>query len=172
MQLLSLPPDAAAKLERLACDLYLADFDLLLVGDGSGTVYNRPAGWGCVAYDRRMKSVTLHAGTLSTGTNNLAELMPYVQALWHHHQDHRQAPDRPVRVLIVSDSEVTVRCGNGQYARKANACLWASIEWFAQNGYRLGWRHVPRNSNEWSTLMDTVAGKARRLMLDEPPANP
>src|SRR2546423_11661451 len=109
MDSLTLSPDTAANLNALAQELGLADFDLLLIGDGSGTVYNRPAGWGCVAYDRHKQQVTLHTGAASTGTNNFAELFPYIQALWHHHQDHGQMPVTPVRVQIVSDSELTVR---------------------------------------------------------------
>ena len=75
-----------------------------------------------------------------------------------------------MRVQIVSDSELTVRCGNGVYQRKANACLWAAVQWFELNGYLLAWRHVRRNSNAWSALMDSVAGQARRLMLPALPA--
>jgi ribonuclease HI len=169
MTLPPLPPDAATSLQSLADALFLPDFDLLLVGDGSGTTYPEPAAWGCLAYDRRKDKVTLHAGTTSCGTTNLAELMPYVQALWHHHQDHGQAPTTPVQVVIVSDSELTVRCGNGRYQRKANASVWAALRWFEDNGYRITWRHVPRNSNAWSTLMDQVAGALRRSWRDEWP---
>jgi hypothetical protein len=78
-------------------------------------------------------------------------------------------PTAPVRVQVVSDSELTVRCGNGRYARRANGCLWASIRWFEQNGYEIAWRHVPRNSNAWSALMDGLASRARLLMADALP---
>jgi ribonuclease HI len=166
MSPMTLPQESIATLERLAQRLGLADFDLLLVGDGSGTVYDRPAGWACVAYDRRKRSAVLHAGATSGGTNNFAELFPYVQALWHHHQDHDQAPTLPVRVSIVSDSELTVRCGSGRYARRANGCLWAAVSWFEQNGYQLSWRHVPRNSSAWGALTDAVAGRMRLLMAE------
>jgi ribonuclease HI len=162
---LTLPPDAAVDLTALAQQLGLADFDLLLIGDGSGTVYDQPAGWGCVAYDRHKDQVVLHAGATSCGTNNFAELFPYVQALWHHHQVHKNDLAGPIRVQIVSDSELTVRCGNGLYARNANACYWASIAWFETHGYSLTWSHVPRNSNPWHTLMDAVAGALRRQIL-------
>ena len=103
------PENQAAALEELARQLALPDFDLLLVGDGSGTVYDRPAGWACVAYERCTGRVVLHAGAASGGTNNFAELVPYVQALWSYHQQHGQ-PAAPVRVQVVSDSELTVRC--------------------------------------------------------------
>jgi ribonuclease HI len=153
-------------LERLAGDLDLADFDLLLVGDGSGTVYDRPAGWACVAYDRRRRQAVIHAGSVTGGTNNFAELAPYIQALWHHDQEHGPAIVTPVRVQVVSDSELTVRCGAGRYARRANGCLWAAVEWFERHGYRLAWRHVRRNSNAWSAWTDPQAGTARRPLAD------
>ena len=153
--------DVIANLDALAGALNLSTFDLLLIGDGSGTIYTQPGAWACAAFDRRTGKVRLHAGALSGSTNNLAELAPYVQALWHHHQEHGQDPTTPVRVSIVSDSELTVRCGQGRYARRANACLWAAINWFERNGYLLAWQHVPRNSNVWSSQCDRVAGLAR-----------
>jgi ribonuclease HI len=151
-------------MDMLATHLDLPDHDLLLVGDGSGTSYEKPVGWTCIAHDRRRPRVTVHVGTLSCGTNNVAELLPYVQALWHHSQDHAKAPATPVPVVIVSDSEVTVRCGNRQYARRANACIWAEIDAFEKLGYCLHWHHVARNSNPWHALADTIAGQARLLM--------
>src|SRR5688500_8729707 len=112
-----------AQLRQLDRELGLGDHDLLLVGDGSGTVYQRPAGWACVAYDRLLKKAVVHAGGATTGTTNYAELFPYVHALWYHHQDHQGEPLRGYRVAVVSDSEVTVRCGNRLYQRRANGCL-------------------------------------------------
>jgi hypothetical protein len=119
-----------------------------------------------VAYDSRHGKAVLHVGALSVGTTNYAELAPYVQALWFHHQDHGLALARPVHVQIVSDSEVTVRCGSGLYARRANGCLWAALRWFEDNGYALRWRHVPRNSNTWSAWADELASGARRALAE------
>lgn len=156
--------DAIMALEALAEKLNLPGYDLLLIGDGSGTTYSQPAGWACVAYDVFTAQTTVHVGGLSCGTNNFAELAPFLQALWHDHQDHGQAVNRRVRVTIVSDIEVTVRCGNRQYSRNANACLWAGIAWFEEHGYELTWVHVRRNSNEWNTWVDYVAGVSRNVM--------
>jgi ribonuclease HI len=156
--------DAIDYLEYVSMGLQLPPSDLLLIGDGSGTVYREPAGWACAAYDRRKQQIHVHFGSLSEGTNNLAELAPFVQALWHHHQDHDQTPQLPVSVQIVSDSEVTIRCGSGVYARRANGWYWASIEWFERNGYDLNWKHVPRNSNPWNAWMDELSGALRERM--------
>jgi ribonuclease HI len=161
---LTLPPEASAALDRLAADLHLPAHDLLLYGDGSGSTYEKSVGWACIAHDRRKRRVTVHVGALSCGTNNVAELSPYVQALWFHHQDHGKAPAAAVQVVIVSDSEMTVRCGNGWYGRNANACVWAEIDAFEKLGYRLQWRHVPRNSNPFHVLADKFAGQARLAM--------
>jgi ribonuclease HI len=156
------PAEAEGDLEALARSLDLAEYDLLLVGDGSGTVYAEPAGWSCLAHDRIKGSIVLHAGAVTAGTNNFAELAPYVHALWFHHQEHPLGA--PIRAHVVSDSELTVRCGNGQYARRANGPLWAAIEWFERHGYRLRWHHVARASIPWNRLADEVAGRARRAV--------
>jgi len=158
---LFLAPDSLSALESLVHEQGLGDFDLLLVGDGAGSVHAQPAGWACVAYDRRKQQAVLHAGAVSSGTNNFAELTPFIHALWFHHQDHSQAPAVPVQVNIITDSEVTVRCGNGQYARRANGCLWVAVAWFEQNGYRLHWHHVRRGSNIWNTWVDSIGEQAR-----------
>jgi hypothetical protein len=164
MATITLPPETARELESLAEGLGLPAFDLLVVGDASGTVYHQPAGGACVAYDRRKSGVTAHAGALTCATNNLAELVPYVQALWHHDQDHGQAPATPVGVAIVSDSEVTVRCGARRYGRHANGCRWAAVEWFERHGYRLCWTHVRRNGNAWNAWANRVVVSMRVLL--------
>jgi hypothetical protein len=77
-----------------------------------------------------------------------------------HDQEH--PPGGPSRAHVACDSELTVRCGNRQYARRANGALWAAIEWFERRGYRLRWHHVARDSSPWNRLADrarrTVAG--------------
>lgn len=162
----TLPLETVDDLETLAGQLDLADFDLLLAGDGSGTVFDQPAGWACIAYNRRTYQAVLHAGATSCGTNNFAEVVPYIQALWFHEQGRSATDTEPVRVCVLSDSELTVRCGAGQYARRANGCLWSAVEWFERHRYQFTWRHVPRNSNPCNALADKVAGQVRRLLAD------
>ena len=162
----NLPVKAAGSPGLLATQLGLADFDLLLAADGPGTVYGRPAGWACVADDRATARVALHLGGLSCGTNNFGELTPFLQVLWHHHQHHGPAVNGPRRVVAVTDSELTVRCGNRQYSRSANGCLWAGVAWFEERGYELTWTHVRRNSNPWAAWLDDMAKLGRCLMQE------
>lgn len=153
--------------EDLTVQLNVADYDLLLVGDGSGNTADLPCGWYCTEYRRGAGSVVRHRGGCNMGSNNHAELMPYIQALWAFQV--RKEKNRwsllPVQVVIVSDSELTVRCGNRQYERKANKHLWAVIDWFELQGYVFRWVHVPRNSNPLNALADQEAGKTRKAIV-------
>lgn len=141
--------------------LQLESCEIVLVGDGSGTTSSSPYGW-CVLAFTRSGDVTRITRGGSGGTNNHAELEPYVYALQFVHNNKMGR-----KIGIISDSEVTVRCGNGQYERRANAALWAAIEWFERNGYEIVWRHVPRNSNPASSYADKVAGMVRKAIGGE-----
>lgn len=135
-------------------------FGLVLVADGSGSSLGEPCGWCCLSYSPGGALKTLLGGG-SCGTNNLAELEPFVQGLYEYHAGGGD----PCRVLLVSDSEVTVRCGMRRYARRANGHLWAAVDYFESEGFSLEWRHVKRNSNPASSACDAAAGGARRLFL-------
>ncbi len=151
-------------LEALASELSLPSFDLLLIGDGSGTTRDKASGWACVAWNRLIDEIDIHNGAISCGTNNFAELVPYVQALWHFDNIYRSIcrPGQVAHIEIISDSEVTVRCGNGVYVRKGNGCLWGAIEWFEKCGlYKIHWNHVHRNTNRFSKRCDWLAGESR-----------
>lgn len=147
-------------------EMGLTTFDYVLFGDGSGTTADKPCGWACYVADNMRRVITRHCGGCSNGTNNLAELVPYLLALWHINalDPHRASI---TRIAIVTDSEVTARCGSRQYDRRANASLWASIEWFEANGFEITWKHVRRNTNPVNADCDLIAGKVRKLIVAE-----
>jgi ribonuclease HI len=162
-------------MEALAHSLGAHTFDLALVGDGAGSHVDTPCGWAVTLYERAPRKMWSHHGGAGGGTNNYAELEPFVFALWAYrhvlwayHTGRFGQQNNPViappKVLIVSDSEVTVKCGRGQYTRRANLPLWASVEWFEQKGYEFEWVHVPRNSNPFNEWADRTAKTVRRLM--------
>jgi ribonuclease HI len=164
--LVELWPEARKSLRKLARCLDLGKYDLLLVGDGSGEDYQQTAAWACTSYDPLKKRAVVHAGMLTAATNNFAELFPYLHALWFHHHEHQGEPLRGYQVAVVSDSELTVRCGNRIYRRKANLCLWEAINWFERQAYVLRWHHVRRLSNPWNKLADVLAGQVRASAAD------
>lgn len=156
------------QVEQLIEELKLPPGDLYLFGDGSGTTLNLPCAHFVCLYEPSFKKVqTFHAG-YSNGTNNFAELMPYVHALWAYDAARpKEGKKQKIKVVIVSDSELTVRCAIGQYTRNANLPLWAAIDWFCSNGYEVSWHHVRRNSNFLMELADKRAGEVRRCIIYE-----
>lgn len=152
--------------EELTTTLGVRDYDLLLAGDGSGTTADQSCGWYCTEYVRGKGQVFPHRGGSNRGTNNHAELAPYIHALWAYHARREKNGGRPLspQVVIVSDSEWAVRCGNRQYDRNANKHLWAVFDWFETQGYRFRWFHVPRNSTPFHALADQEAGRTRKAI--------
>ena len=136
-------------------------YDLILVGDGSGTTHGKPCGWFVSSYDCLEDRVVFHSGSRSDGTSNIAELLPYIQALESYHA-RNTARKASTRVLIISDSELTVGHGSRQYSRNTNLALWSSMDWFESNGYSLTWRHTPRNKFLPTTLADLMARSLRQ----------
>lgn len=161
---------SSEQLEELVTELVLGDPDVVVMGDGSGSTAELPCGWFYTLFDRRSRWLTEEWGGVSGGTNNYAELSPYLHAMWVYHTrtfgngELRLKPN--VSVAIVSDSEITVRCGNRQYERRANAGLWAQIEWYEAHGYRMYWHHVTRNSTPFHVKADRLANVARRKLTE------
>jgi ribonuclease HI len=159
-------------LEDLAAALNLPVYDLLLVGDGSGTVAHRPCGSACVAYYKDLDTAKYFSSAFSHGSNNFAELVPYVHALQYDYNQRQfnatmrfKSVKSYPRVEIVTDSELTCKQGNKEYARNANTALWAAVDYFALIGYKIHWNWVARNSNPVNTICDEQSGKMRKLMM-------
>ncbi len=150
--------------DKLISEMNLPPCDLLIIGDGSGTTRDEPCGWYCKAYSPYFGWMRDFFGCSNTGTNNYAELFPYIQALWHYETIKLTLGITFTKVIIISDSEVTVRCGNGSYNRNCNLSLWAAIDWFVQHGYQIVWKHVPRNSNPVNKLADEMSKKMRHML--------
>ena len=141
------------------------NYDLLLVGDGSGTVLDKPCGYSCYIYDPKTNDQRLVYGGSNYGTNNFAELMAYILALT---EDTYHLPSYPRRVEILTDSEITCKGINREYSRSANKILWLFFEQFENMGYSIHANWMPRNQNPISELMDEISGKARKSLDNLP----
>src|SRR4051812_7107961 len=81
------PPSAldltvrAETLERLIARLGIAKWDYLVVGDGSGSTWDRGAGWGSVVVERDTDVRTVFGGAVNRGTVNFGEIMAALQPL-------------------------------------------------------------------------------------------
>lgn len=148
-----------AEINQLRSDLSIQEYEVLLVSDGSGTVATRASAWCCVRHQKSDNLIDIHYGSANLGTNNFAELVPIVNTLW---LDSYEKHKLPRKIVVVSDSELTVKCGNREYARNFNLMFWKSLDYLESIGYTIHWKHVPRNSNPLNSLCDKMAGSLRR----------
>lgn len=163
-------------LDRLTRELNLPEWDFLLVGDGSGCDWNIGAGWACLINGRVSgwpPYRKLVAGGWSDGTNNIAELSAYFQALYFIDANlgklYREKLNRSVlQVAIVTDSQFLVDSYRQQATTTGSlAPLWSGIRMFEMRGYALHFRHIPRLSITQNWAVDKVAGEARLRMQEE-----
>jgi len=149
----------------------ITHWDLLLVGDGSGNQWNLPSGWASILVHRWHGIRPLFFGAMNSGSINLAEMMPYLQALtWYDkHAGHAEIKTSgPRNVHIITDSRVIATHGTtaADFKQPLPACsqraLWAAMREFGFMGYRITWHWAARSSNSLNFLADLIAGMARR----------
>lgn len=162
-----------ARLYSLLNELNIKSWDVLLVGDGSGSGWDIGIGWSCVVIDKHTKSRKLIHGGGSTGTVNIAELMAYVHAmLWYSSHIgkgvRKDYPKKLIDVHVITDSKVVANQGGRVALRKmdgiANRALWASISDIARQGYKFHWHWVERLTSELNWAADQMAGSARKAV--------
>jgi len=163
----------SVRLYNLLKELDIKAWDVLLIGDGSGSGWDIGVGWSCVVIDQHTKTRKLVHGGGSTGTVNIAELMAYVHAmLWYSthigKELRQQYPRKIFDVHVITDSRVIVNQGKKVAERNtaglANRALWASISDIARQGYKFHWHWIERLTNELNWAADQMAGAARRAV--------
>ncbi len=167
-------PNQAGELAGILRQLGITDFDVCLIGDGSGTGWNDACGWACVLVDRLTHARQLFHGGMSTTSINVAEFMPYLQALcWYHsqHGSERMQRSGMIKVHVITDSQVTAVSGNRAAdltltLPRANQALWASIRQFTTMGYRLQYHWLNRETTLYNQCADLVASLCRRAVLN------
>ena len=148
-----------------------AAWDVLIVGDGSGTGWNNSCGWASILIDKRSQLRKSLLGGMNAGTSYLAELLPYVQALsWYIDGPGRalladkRAADltATVNVHIITDAEVVARQGSGKISRRKGRPYWAMMEALEDNGFTFSWHWLKRSKIELNQLCDYLASLSRQ----------
>jgi ribonuclease HI len=147
-------------------------WDIIMVGDGSGNQWDGAVGWSCLMADRLREEEATLVGAENAGTINAVELMPYLWGLRFHY-NHWYAGNLPsvMQVHIISDSQVTVNCGNGTYKRQANADLWCTVRYWETQGYVFNWHWTKGHCDDEPDLhrvADQLAYQARQKMSLDP----
>lgn len=149
------------------------DWDVCIVGDGSGQMWDIGAGWGGVVIDKRSRMRKLVYGGMNCGTVFIAEMMPYLHGLmWYYawlgeHVEHRKPL---IKVHCVTDNEGVATVGHelrggrvpGHVKKQRE--LWMAMASFAQRGILLDFTHVPRSEIALNVYTDDVSRKSRLVM--------
>lgn len=158
-------------LEALLARLKIKDWDIILIGDGSGSNWSKEAGWASVSIEKLTMERLVHAGMVSRGTVNFAEMMAYLQPLeWlaSREADRRKkktVQTRAYHVHIMTDSEYCRSTGTGAgRMMQKNAGLWAVFDVFARHGFVLHWHWIPRESCDLNRYCDKLSKMARKLV--------
>jgi ribonuclease HI len=149
------------------------DWDVVIVGDGSGGGWDLGCGWAAVLIDHYTNLRKQVHGSWSCGTSYIGELMAYLHAMvWYSSGvGHQRIQDmrsrgmvRPVKVHIITDSEILVNQGNGGAHRKAARELWASMDAYITGGYQFHWHWCPRDTVGLNMLTDHLSRESRQAI--------
>lgn len=156
--------------------LGIRNWDYLLVGDGSGSQWERGAGWGCVLIERQTGERHIFTGAVNYGTVNFAEMMAYLQPLeWLacrevNKRNKSQIGVRALRIHILTDSEYCRNTGNSKGRMMAkNAGFWSVFDVFARHGFVLTWHWIRRMSVGLNRYSDDLSRVARITFQDYNP---
>lgn len=159
-------------LEQMLKKAGIGRWDLLIVGDGSGSTADKESGWGSISVSRRSGKRILWAGCANRGTVNFAEIMAYLQPLTNFANevdDDRRAGSsmQTIHVHIITDSEYVKKTG-GTKGRKIakNAGLWSCFDVFARMGFVIHWHWARRESSAMNRTADAVSKISRLLIKD------
>lgn len=151
-------------------------WDLLLVGDGSGSGWDGACGWATALVDNNQKLGQFYHGGMNLGSVNLAEQMPYMQAMlhWLNACKGRELLKRRgvLQVHIITDSETVAKHGSqasnfDEMLPRTQYPLWAAWREMIREGFQFTFHWAPRASNLFNIACDCIASMARRSVLTQ-----
>lgn len=155
-------------LDELLVRLNIKQFDLLLIGDGSGCNWKHEIGWGCVSIDGATLARKAWYGSMSAGTVNLAEMMAYLQPIcWYVDREikrRKQANYKTVvrHIHIITDSQyVKTKGSSSDMLSGKSGPLWQVFKQFEAQGMMLHWHWVRRETVELNKYADHLSKHVR-----------
>ena len=161
-------------LDELLERLSIVDWDLLLIGDGSGCNWNFECGWGCTSIENSTFARRAWHGAMSAGTVNLAEMMAYLQPLcWYVDREVKRRKKENYKTVIrhvhiLTDSQYVKTKGSSKTMLAGNAGpLWQVFQQFSAQGMMLHWHWVRRETVELNKFADQLSKAARLNVKDK-----
>lgn len=144
----------------------ITDWDILLVGDGSGHLpgKNKACGWACISVERKSLERKLWYGSTNVGDISFAEMMAYLAPL--NYFADREVKNgslyEPKIVYVITDALfVANRAQSLKSGIKKDASIWQVFKQYVNSGLDIRWRWAKRNSSELNHLADIVSKLAR-----------
>ena len=159
------PVRPADELAKVLQELNINVWHYLLIGDGSGSTINRSIGWSCLLLEHSSHKSWVFEGGFNTGTNNLAELMAYVQTVAWLCEYNRDSDCGFSEVHVLTDSDWVAKSGSGSWGGRSHQALWQSLKFASRLGIRLHFHWVERDRLFGNRVSHHLANFAR-LALD------
>lgn len=150
-------------------------WDLLIVGDGSGSGWHHACGWAATLVCNRTQGRRFFYGGMDNGSVNFAESMPYIHALtWYdkHYGKELLQNLGHLNVHILTDSQVIAQWGtqamqpdNVSELPRKQLILFAGLREFRRLGYHCRFHWAPRMTSEFNWAADVIAGLARAEVM-------
>lgn len=162
--------EVISKISALTQEIGIAVWDVLIVGDGSGSGWHMGIGSACVLLDHASYASKLFMGGINVGTVTISEMLPYMLALdWYFSTNGpgkervaaALANQRLLQVHVITDSAVVAHAGNNPKSRHCHTELWHALDAFKNRGLELTFHHWKRQGVTLNILSDEVARQAR-----------
>jgi ribonuclease HI len=154
-------PPRILDLKGLVRVLHIDKWDAIMIGDGSGTRIDNACGWATWIHMRHKAEPQVVFGGFSHGTNNVAEIMAYLQGMLWYERTIAKRDGVARNVHIVTDGEYVAQCGGNQQKQKKNSSLWRAFDVYQREGIVLHWHWMPKNSSVANMEADALSRNAR-----------
>lgn len=160
--------DEDVLLESFLKDHGVKNWDFVIIGDGSGSNWNREAGWASVSIERVTNERLVWHGAVNRGTVNFAEMMAYLQPLsWlsareDEKRDKHKARRQAYQIHIFTDSDYCRATGSSKNRQiTKNVGLWQAFDCYVRQGFVLNWHWIQRSSAGLNRYCDLLSKLAR-----------
>lgn len=144
----------------------VTEWDAVIVADGSGTTWLSEAGWGSVLFLKDELHPIPFYGSMSHGTNNVAELLGLLHPLLFLGSKNAGVQEHGFKVHLFSDSKYAVDSVNNVTAEfasqaKSNSEILFAILGGKRRGLVMTAHHIDRNVVVVNKFVHELANVAR-----------